>query len=158
MNSQSKCALLIAAALGASSALAQSAPPASEAPKAAEPAKAAVVPVPSAGGLTVFVDPVTGKIRQPSADEIGALMSSRPPAAASTAPLVQRALPGGGFAVTLDSSFDSYVVVSKNADGSLASDCVVGDEKATSAVKSGVTSGAKNVPAPQKKKGALDEM
>jgi hypothetical protein len=154
MNSHSKCALLIAAALGASGALAQSAPPATEAPKPAEPAKAASVPVPSAGGLTVFIDPATGRIRQPGADEIGALLSSRPAAASGAAPVVQRALQGGGFAVTLDPSFDSYVVVSKNADGSLASDCVVGDEKAMTAV----TAGVKKVPAPQKKKGALDEM
>ena len=107
MRSESTFAVLIAITLGASGALAQSAPPAADAPKAPEagmPAAtaASVVPVPSAGGLTVFIDPATGKVRQPDPSEIGDLLGRQPLAITALPPVVQRALPGGGFGVMLD--------------------------------------------------------
>ena len=66
MNAGRVSAVVISLALGSSGALAQQAP---------EPEKKAGPAAPAAGGLVVFVDPVTGKIRQPDAAEIGRLLS-----------------------------------------------------------------------------------
>jgi hypothetical protein len=122
-------AVVIPLALGASLALAQQAP---QAEKKAAPK-----------GLVVFVDPVTGKIRQPEAAEIGGLVS--PPAApGAVAPLVEKPLvmkygPAGAVGVVLDSRFESFMVVTKKPDGTLAMDCVTGAQKADEAVAATTT-------------------
>jgi hypothetical protein len=144
MKVPSVLAIVIAAVVSASFALAQQAPPPPDAKKAPEAEKKAAPPpgtpsAPSAGGLVVFIDPVTGKVRQPDAAEIGSLV---PPPAAVT-PLVEKPLvtwtgPGGAVGVVLDSSFDSYMVVTKKPDGKLAMECVVGDKKADEAVSTGM--------------------
>ncbi len=89
-------------------------------------------------GLVVFVDPVTGKIRQPDASEIGALVSPRP-APGDAAPLAEKPLemrfgPGGAVGVVLDERFESFMVVTKAPGGKLAMDCVEGRKKAEAAV------------------------
>jgi hypothetical protein len=137
-------AIVIAAVVSASGAFAQAVPPPSDAKKAPVAEKKAAPPpgepgARAAGGLVVFIDPVTGKIRQPDAAEIGSLVS--PPAAVTPLvikPLVTWTLPGGAVGVVLDSSFDSYMVVTKKPDGKLAMDCVVGGKKADEAVATGV--------------------
>jgi hypothetical protein len=122
-------AVVIPLALGASLALAQQMP---QAEKKAAPK-----------GLVVFVDPVTGKIRQPEAAEIGGLVS--PPAApGAVAPLVEKPLvmkygPAGAVGVVLDSRFESFMVVTKKPDGTLAMDCVTGAQKADAAVAATTT-------------------
>lgn len=137
-------AIVIAAAVSAAGAWAQAVPPPSDAKKAAEPEKRAAPPpgipsAPSAGGLVVFIDPVTGMIRQPDAAEIGSLF---PPPAAVTPlveePLVMKIGPGGAVGVMLDSRFESFMVVTKTPDGKLAADCVVGAKKADEIVSAGV--------------------
>lgn len=136
--------------LSASFALAQQAPPRPDARKAPEAGKKAAPPpgtpaASSAGGLVVFIDPVTGKIRQPDASEIGSLV---PPPAAETPlveePLVMKLGPGGAVGVVLDSRFESFIVVTKTPDGKLATDCVTGRKKADEAV----SAGAKTDPKP----------
>ena len=76
------------------------------------------------GGLVVFKDPATGELRQPDADEIRALLPApRPPGS-----LTQRPMAMGGFAVMLDSSFDSFMITKRDPDGSLAFDCLTPQE------------------------------
>lgn len=142
-------AIVIAAAVSASGALAQVVPPPPDAKKAPEPGKrAAPAPgepgAPAAGGLVVFIDPATGKIRQPTAAEIGSLVS--PPAAVTplvAKPLAMKFGPGGAVGVVLDSRFESFMVVTKTPDGKLATDCVVGGKKADEIVSAGAKTARK---------------
>jgi hypothetical protein len=95
-------------------------------------------PAAPAKGLVVFIDPVTGKIRQPDPAEIGGLVA--PPAAVTRpveAPLVMKFGPGGAVGVVLDSRFESFMVVTKKPDGKLAMDCVTGEQKAHEAISAG---------------------
>ena len=132
-----------------------------QAPSGKTPAKTTPQAAPQntapAGGLVVFVDPVTGKIRQPDAAEIGALTGT--PAAASTnqtlvAP-TSFAGPGGSVGMKLGDDSLSYMVVTRTADGKLAEDCVTGDKAAAALVSKGVT--PKTPVAPKKPVGVLDE-
>jgi hypothetical protein len=96
-------------------------------------------------GLVVFVDPVTGKIRQPEPSEIGALTA---PSAAAAAPAVEPPLlmkngPGGAVGVVLDSRYESFMVVTKTPDGKLAMECVTGGKKADEAVSAGTKTAPK---------------
>ena len=79
-------------------------------------------------GLKVFIDPVTGQIRQPTAAEIGTL--SEPKAEAVQSQLTLIAGPGGGVGAVLDDSTMMYMVVTKRPDGKLDMDCVTGDKAA----------------------------
>ncbi|MEO8054819.1 MAG: hypothetical protein ABI768_06680 [Acidobacteriota bacterium] len=107
-------------------------------------------PAAAAKGLVVFIDPVTGKIRQPEPSEIGALTA--PPAATAAPavepPLLMKTGPGGAVGVVLDSRFESFMVVTKTPDGKLAMGCVEGKKKADEAV----SAGAKTAPKPEGKK------
>ena len=96
-----------------------------------------------AGGVVVFVDPVTGQIRQPDAEEIGRLLAIEGAQVTVGAPLVEKALPGGGVGVLLDSSFDSFMVVTKQPDGKVSMGCVTGEMKAKEAVSAGATAAQK---------------
>jgi hypothetical protein len=136
-------AFLIPLSLASSLALAQPVPPPEK--KAAQAREGANAP---AKGLVVFIDPVTGKIRQPEPSEIGALTA--PPAAVAPAvepPLVMKTGPGGAVGVVLDSRFESFMVVTKTPDGKLAMECVTGGKKADETV----SAGAKPAPKPDGK-------
>jgi hypothetical protein len=146
MKSRGTLVLVICAAVGASGAFAQAPQPASDAqkqaPASAKPAdekkappQAEAQPPSAAGGVVVFIDPVTKQIRQPDAAEIGALLPKARPVPA--APLVTKSLPGGGVEIVLDSSFDSYAVATKTPDGQLVMDCVTGDSKSAETVSAG---------------------
>ena len=122
---------MAAALWGATGALAQTAAKPADAPPPA-PAKTS--------GLTVFVDPVTRQIRQPTASEIGALVSpaassvkAAAPSAPSTAPRIIRG-PGGAVGIQLDDSAMSFMVATRKADGKLAVECVTGVDEAASRV------------------------
>lgn len=135
---------LVLVFLGASRALAQ-APPAPD-PKAPKAPKAEQKKprAPGAGGLVVFVDPVTGQIREPDPSEIGSLVP--PPAADAQAedkPLAMISGPGGAVGVVLDSRFESYMVVTRTPDGKLAMDCVTGGKKADEVVAAAAKTAAK---------------
>ena len=147
MKARSILALGIVAALGASGALAQ------VASQAADPQDASATEneprtetrsVATGGGVVVFIDPATGKVRQPDAAEIGRLL--RPPVAKAVVrpALTTKTGPGGAVGVVLDESFDSYTVVTKQPDGTLAMDCVTGDKKAAEALSTGVKAAGKS--------------
>ena len=136
----------MAAALCATSASAQTASQnVDAAPKPPIEKERATYPqtTPAAGGLMIFIDPVTRQPRQPDAAEIQAL---RPLALPGPAPVERALSPGPGFAVTLDPSFDSYMVGTRRADGSFAMECVTGAAKAAEVM----TFGARRMFAPYK--------
>jgi hypothetical protein len=162
---------MLAAAVGSVAANAQSAPQApANTPKTAESkdsekATPKAAPASPAGGLVVFIDPVTGQIRQPEAAEIGTLsappqagvINAAPSAAQQHTPVVHREFRGAGgvIGVKLGDESLSYMVVSKTPDGKLAEDCVTGGEAAAVAVSKGVT--PKTPVAPAKPKVVLDD-
>jgi hypothetical protein len=137
-------AFLIPLSFASSLAVAQPAPP-----PEGKAVKAREGPAAPAKGLVVFIDPVTGKIRQPDPSEIGALTA--PPEAtgapAVEPPLVMKTGPGGAVGVVLDSRFESFMVVTKTPDGKLAMECVTGGKKADETV----SAGAKIAPKPEGK-------
>lgn len=140
MNAGRAFASLSPLFLACSLALAEDPPPAEKVAPAARQAPAS--PAPPAKGLVVFVDPVTGKIRQPDAAEIGALTAPRPGTAAAApaaeAPLLMKYGPGGAVGVVLDSRYESFMVATKAPDGKLAMNCVEGARKANEAVAAAV--------------------
>jgi hypothetical protein len=116
--------------------------------KTAAPPGAAAAP---AKGLVVFVDPVTGKIRPPEPGEVGALTAPPPQAApALEPPLEMRFGPGGAVGLVLDSRYESFMVVTKKPDGSLAMSCVTDGRKAAAAVAAGAGPAGKTEKAAQK--------
>ncbi|MCM3875352.1 MAG: hypothetical protein NEA02_02920 [Thermoanaerobaculia bacterium] len=147
MNAGRALAVLFLSTVGASFALAEQPPPAdaktapaAEKMSAAPREKSGAPGAPAAGGLVVFIDPVTGKIRQPDAAEIGSLVS--PPGAVTPPveePLVMKTGPGGAVGLLLDSRFESFMVVTKKPDGTLAMACVEGKKKADDAVAASAT-------------------
>jgi hypothetical protein len=108
---------------------------AATAPK--DPAAPATASAATSGGLTIFVDPDTKKIRPPGPGEIEQLLKggTRRPLAAPRS--LSNLPPGAGVGLALDSSYEMFMVVTKNPDGSLAASCVTGDAAAASAVSAG---------------------
>src|ERR1041384_4398 len=84
-------------------------------------------------GVVVFIDPATGKIRQPDASEIGALIAPAGPVTPRT-PGTQLQGPGGAVGVKLGAESLTYMVVTKSPDGKLDMDCVTGDKAANARV------------------------
>jgi hypothetical protein len=156
---------LLAAAVCAVQANAQQSPKAPEnaaqAPSGKAPAvKTTTQPAPAAG-MVVFIDPATGKIRQPDAAEIGALTgasSSAPTTFQSTLAPAEPTMisgPGGAVGVRLGDDSLSYMVVSRTPEGKLAEDCVTGEKAAAAVPSKGVT--PKLPAAPKKNVGVLDD-
>ena len=149
---------LLAAAVCAVEADAQQPPKApanaAQAASVKEPAKTSPQAAPeqpaAAGGLVVFIDPDTGKIRQPDAAEIGTLSGTPAPANAGganapamarqpvTRPVEFRGV-GNIRGIKLGEDSLSYMVVTKTPDGKLAEACVTGDKAAADLVSKGVT-------------------
>lgn len=148
MNAGRALAFAIPFSLASSLAFAQDSPPADGKPAA--PPGAAAAP---AKGLVVFVDPVTGKIRQPDPAEIGALTAPKPGAEAARpapeAPLQMKFGPGGAVGVALDSRFESFMVVTKKPDGTLSMSCVTDGRKAEEAVLPGAKPSKEGKEAPR---------
>ena len=159
---------LLAAAICAVNADAQQ--PAKAPANPAEAAKPTPQPAPQqpaqAGGLVVFIDPATGKIRQPDAAEIGTLSGTPAPANAggANAPAVARRQVdrpvefrgvGNIRGIKLGEDSLSYMVVTKTPDGKLAEACVTGDKAAADLVSKGVT--PKTSATPTKAKEVLDD-
>ena len=107
-----------------------------------------------AAGVVVFVDPSTGKIRQPDAAEIGALTGNGTRANSLAAP-VMFAGPGGSVGIKLGDDSLSFMVVTRTPDGKLAEDCVTGDKPAAALVSKGVA--PKTTAAPKKISGVPDD-
>ncbi len=110
----------------------------------APPSKTAAMPS-SKGGVVVFIDPVTGQIRQPDAAEIGSLTGTSAASSGQQAAAPQDAAPqtiigpGNAVGIVLDESTLSYMVVSKTLDGKLDMDCVTGDKAANKRVQGAQT-------------------
>ena len=131
--------LILAFSILAGAAVAAEQPPAPQkSPTTAKPA--------SAAGSVVFIDPVTGKIRQPDASEIGALApAAAAPSAAPKAPTEPSLIQGlnGAVGIKLGEDTFSYAVATITPEGSVAVDCVSGDQNAAKRVVA-----AKPAPAP----------
>ena len=102
-----------------------------------KPAAAAVQPpaAPQAGapGMRVFIDPATGKLREPEQSDIQQLA----PAVgfhALQAPAAPLQGPGGAVGMRLDDSQMVYSVATKNPDGSISFECVTGPANASKAL------------------------
>lgn len=115
---------------------------ADEAP-AAKPAptkQGKVVVLTAAQALTVVRDPLSGVLRAPTEEERQALTQSPNAATAPTSsePQVLQTKvhePTGARGVLLGETTMSYVVVRRNADGTLTEMCVTGPEAAARAMK-----------------------
>ncbi len=90
-------------------------------------AKPAVQPQAAQGGLTVFIDPATGKIREPEHGEMRRLLPTRP---AVSRDAVERFGPGRAVGVATGPEHMSHSVARIGPDGKLQLDCVHGKEKA----------------------------
>lgn len=81
-------------------------------------------------GLTVAKDPTTGKLRPATAEEMAALQPLKAQARGEgkngAATLRSEVLANGAVVTTLDTSYDLYNIVSKDADGQLHEACVPG--------------------------------
>ena len=99
------------------------------------PAPVATAARPAQGAMRAFVDPATGKLVQPSAEQAAALEAAGPPRPAaasrlrSLAPAAAEIYPAqGGVGITLDESQMSYFVARKGTGGQVATACVPGSE------------------------------
>ncbi|HLO95674.1 MAG TPA: hypothetical protein VK195_15285 [Burkholderiaceae bacterium] len=96
-----------------------------------------------ADGMIAVRDPVTGQLRAPTADELAALQAKSQAAkstsrlrALSVAPAqAERVNSRGAIGFRPGPESISYSVVTRNADGSLSSTCVQGQEQAEAIVK-----------------------
>ncbi|MBZ5623068.1 MAG: hypothetical protein LAQ69_30725 [Acidobacteriia bacterium] len=140
-------AILILSAVAAYAAQADQPPPPQNS-KAAVPAAPAKDPARKpaqaapAGGVVVFIDPATGKVRQPDPSEIGTL-SPAPGTVPDRASATLLQGPGGAVGTKLDESMLVYMVVTTAPDGKLAMDCVTGDKAAATRVASSQPPSAK---------------
>jgi hypothetical protein len=94
----------------------------------------------AAAGAMIFIDPATGQIREPDANEMGALLRAAPAAAARAAaptPPVFIQGPGNAVGLKLGAESQSYMVATKGPDGKITLECVTGDKAASTRVNSG---------------------
>ena len=92
-------------------------------------------------GLLAFIDPATGQLVQPSAEQAAAL---NPPAPATSLRVAREAqvaanptfeLPQGGVGVMLDDSHASFYVARRADDGSVELVCTPGEHAAKATLK-----------------------
>jgi len=110
----------------------------------------------AANGMRAFVDPASGTLRSPTAEDTLALASAdagakAKVAGASSAKRSAVAAPAaaqvllsarGGSRIKVDESLLSYSVARVAADGSIEQDCVVGTKAADAAMNSASSTGA----------------
>ncbi|MBB2487015.1 hypothetical protein H5407_17435 [Mitsuaria sp. WAJ17] len=102
-----------------------------------------------ADGMIAVRDAVTGELRAPTADELAALQAKAQAAkssrlrALSVAPVqAERMNSRGAYGFRPGPENVSYSVVTRNADGSLSSTCVQGQDQAEAIVKGQVAKSA----------------
>jgi hypothetical protein len=110
-------------------------------------------PGPNAAGAMVFIDPVTGKIVQPTEAQMGRLAPTRQVTPKAKAPAVTIQGPEGAVGMMLGPESLSYSIATRTADGKVVLDCVTGDQTA----KRLVTGESTNPQGTPKDKGPLDE-
>lgn len=95
---------------------------------------AAAAADPAQEGMTVVRDPLTGRLRAPTAAEMRALRGGvERPTPLQPPQSTQR--PDGTRVIDLGERAMVYAVMTRNADGSLAAHCVKGDEAAAKAIE-----------------------
>lgn len=107
--------------------------PAPETPPAAveEPREEAATPAPAVGaaGLTVYKDPVTGRLMPIPPAELRELLTEdiRRAASMSHEGLIETAAPGGGVMIDLQGRFQNVMWATTGSDGVVTADCDQGD-------------------------------
>jgi hypothetical protein len=156
--------LALAVATGAAHATEADQPPAPEDSKSAAQAvpgrepqdqapPATPAPGANAAGVMVFIDPVTGRIVQPTEAQMGRLARSPQAGPKSKAPVITIQGPAGAVGIVLGPESLSYSIATRTADGKIAMDCVTGDQAANRLV-AGESGNTKETP---KSKGPPDE-
>lgn len=107
-QTKKKCASRPAATATAEASKAQTAAPAETAGQA---------------GVKAYIDPATGKLREPTAEDAAAAAAGRQALRAAPAPLVVQH-PSGMMSAELGEEYMNDVVVQKSADGKLVYKCV----------------------------------
>lgn len=95
---------------------------------------AAAAAEPAQEGMTVVRDPLTGRLRAPTAAELRALHGDDVKQPQMVAPQSTRR-PDGTRVINLGERAMVYAVMTRNADGSLAAQCVKGDQDAAKAIE-----------------------
>jgi hypothetical protein len=108
---------------------------AEDAKKPAPKKQPAAQSAPATGGMRVFIDPATGQIRQPEAEDIQSLQPAAPAKLKAAAPAAPLSGPGGAVGMRVGDDQMVYSVATKNADGSISFECHKGPEKARQAVE-----------------------
>jgi len=112
--------------------------------QAQTPATATGAIEPAAQGMRAYIDPKTGKLREPTEEELAA-PPLLPGKTLSTAPQKEFAGPHGSVGMVLDESHMVHSVATVNPDGSVSMDCITGklnSEKAlTKTPRSGLPAG-----------------
>lgn len=103
---------------------------------AAALALAAALPAQAQDAQRVVRDATTGQLRAPTAEEGAALAARGSRATVETAKAKYSRRGGAGVRLTND--FLSHSVMLRNADGSLAEQCVAGEDAAASLIKAPV--------------------
>jgi hypothetical protein len=102
----------------------KAAKPAATAAVTPEGAKAAPAETAPQAGMKAYIDPATGKLREPTAEDAAAAAATgRQALRAAPAPLVVQH-PSGVMSAQLGDEYMNDVVVRKNADGTLVYTCV----------------------------------
>jgi hypothetical protein len=114
--------------------------------------QATPAPGANAAGAMVFIDPVTGKMVQPTEAQIDRLARSPQAVPKSKAPAVTIQGPGGAVGIVLTPESFNYSIATRTADGKIALDCVTGGQAADR-----IAAGSPDVKAAPKAKGPLDE-
>ncbi len=124
-------ALAAAVAFAGAGVFAAEAPPVEGMDGAAAAQPRAETPV-GAAGMMVAIDPETGELRMPTAEEIAELRAQMESRFADAAFEPQRiTLKDGGEAVELDPALWKYSAVRMEADGTLSHHCLQGHHAAT---------------------------
>ena len=89
---------------------------------------------PAAGGMKAYIDPATGKLREPTTEDLRN-EGAGPQAGTATTNLEMLRHSSGAVSVVLGPEHMSYSVAKRNDDGTLSTSCVEGEKKAQSWMK-----------------------
>lgn len=84
-------------------------------------------------GMRAFVDPATGQLREPTAEEAAELSRVSERRALTSRVALETVLPNGAVAIEVGEEFMNEVTVRKNADGSLRFQCAPKNDGKTQA-------------------------
>jgi len=105
-----------------------------------------------AGGLVVFIDPVTRRLVQPAPEDIAKRVAPQGATVAHKAPVTFIYGPGSTVGMAMPRESFSYAIATITAEGKLTLDCVVGDKAANDRIAAGQPRNGE-----AKAKGSLDE-